>query len=382
MSGSRALLVGLLLLVPALAGCADEDPAPETVKPGSTTGTGAPVTSAPTPAEVKPRGTSDRWHFHDYWKGNPTITLFEGNLTFNATPLGGDGLPALSAVFELPHGTIVPPETGFMTFNVTWESEVEGGLVNITYKPADSNDFFPGGETGNGQPLVVNTTESNCDVPHRQASAWRFNVTAKPGGVPPAMPAPTAKITINATIGRPLFIDPPHLNWWRDGDIIPIVSAGAGEIRTATTPAANLTVPGGLPSPGTQAPNPTSFTASHRVPVDQGRIVPEGTKSIVVMLNWTTSVPDGKLTLRYMENNYPTEGPLELALDNGMSRIYTLKTMQAQTDTTYSNRTTWEFRVLPEGEPAAAFDGSFTLVAWASRLEPSATVAMLTASTS
>ncbi|HET6404218.1 MAG TPA: hypothetical protein VFH78_06185 [Candidatus Thermoplasmatota archaeon] len=383
----RALLVGLLLVVPAIAGCTDE-PAEDTVRPGSTPGgggSGAPLTSSPPPPqEFRPRGTSERWHFHDYWKGSPTITLFEGNITFNATPAGRDGLPSLSAVFTLPHGVIVPPETGYLTFNVTWESDPTlpsvGGLVNITYKPADSNDFFPGGDTGNGVPLVVNTTESNCDVPHRQASAWLFNITAMPdANVPPGVPPPHAKVNITATIGRPLFIDPPHLNWWRDGDIIPLVEGASGEFRSALTPAANVTLPGGLPGAPAQPPNPSAVTATHRVPVDEGRIVPEGTRSIVVMLNWTSSLPDAKLTLRYAENNYPTEGPLELAVDGDGARIFTLRTTQPQTDTTYSNRTTWEFHVVPEGEPVAAFDGSFTLVAWASRLEPQATLAMVTA---
>lgn len=386
-TGRRALLVGLLIVVPAFAGCAGDDPPDQTVRPGSTTSTGSgspSVTTPPTP-EVRPKGTSERWHFHDYWKGNPTITLFEGNLTFNATPIGADGLPAMSAIFELPHGVIVPPETGYLTFNVTWTSPDPavpnaGGRVNITYKPADSNDWFPGGETGNGLLLQVNTTESNCDVPHRQASAWRFNATARPDtNVPPGLPPPMAKVNITATIGRPLFIDPPHLNWWRDGDIIPLVAAASGEIRTAFTPAGNVTVPGLPAAPSTTPPNPTALTASYRVPVDAGRIVPEGTKSVVVMLNWTSQLPDKKLTLRYMENNYPSEGPMQLVSETATSRIYMLKTMQSQTDTTYSNRTTWEFRVMPEGEPASAFAGTFTLVAWASRLEPSATVAMVTA---
>ena len=385
-AAGRALLVGLLFVVPALAGCADGAPANEPVKPGSTTtGSGSPATAQPSPvSEFRPKGTSERWHFHDYWKGNPVITLFEGNLTFNATPMGADGLPALSAIFELPHGVIVPPETGYLTFNVTWTSPdpavpPTGGRVNITYKPADSNDFFPGGDTGNGVPLQVNTTESNCDVPHRQASAWKFNVTAIPDtSVPPGFPPPHARINITATIGRPLFIDPPHLNWWRDGDIIPIVEAGGGEIRTAVTPVANATFPG-LPSASAEPPNLATYTTAYRVPVDQGRIVPEGTKSVVVMINWTSEIPDKKLVVRYMENNYPSEGALQLASETPTSRIYFLKTLQSQTDTTYSNRTTWEFRVLPEGEPASGFSGTFTLVAWASRLEPTATVAMVTA---
>lgn len=383
--GRRALLVGLLVLAPSLAGCANDEPVSTGTSGGEPTGSGSPILSPTQPEEVRPRGTSERWHFHDYWKGNPTITLAELNLTLNATPQGGDGLPAVSAAFELPHGVIVPPETGFLTFNVSWD-DPSGGVVNLTYRPADSNDFFVAGDIMRGVALVLNTTESMCDVPHRQASAWKFNVTAKPSADAPGLPPRDIKLSITATIGRPLFIDPPHLNWWRDGETIPLVVGASGELRTAQTPAGNATLPAptslvptaGVP-PEPALPAPDDFTQTYRVPVDGGRIVPEGTKTIVAMLNWTSTAPEGKLALRFVENNYPSEGALEIASDAAGSRIFVLKVAQAQTDTTYSNRTTWEFRVVPEGDTVAAFDGTFTLVAWASRLEPAAAVAQVTA---
>lgn len=383
-AGPKVLLVASLLVVPALAGCASkEEPSqyqPEPVQPGSTS-SGSPAAQSPTPAVERPRGTSERWHFHDYWQGSPTITLVATNVTFGPM-VGGDGLPALGSLVELPHGTIVPPETGFLEFNVTWPGAT-AGLVNITYKPADSNDFFVAGEVERGVSLRLNTTESNADVPHRQLSAWKFNLTAKPGGTPPALPPRDVNFTVTATIGRPLFIDPPHLNWWRDGDVIPLVDAAGGEIRTARTPATNATLPGipGAPDPASppRAPKPEEVATSMRVAVDAGRIVPEGAKSIVAILNWSSPMSGAALALRYQENNYPSEGPMELAQEGAGSRVYVLSVAQAQTDTTYSNRTTWEFRVVPEGGPAAAFDGSFTLVAWATRYEPADAVAAILA---
>ena len=392
MKTGRALLVGLLLAAPALAGCASDEP--EARGGGTTpTGSGAPF-AAPTPSTPdveRPRGTSERWHFHDHWKGSPTITLFDQDVTLNATPVGGDGVPAFSTLVALPHGVIVPPETGFLTFNVSYD-DPHAGVVNLTYRPADSNDFFAAGDLVKGTGFVLNTTESMCDVPHRQLSAWRFNLTGKPAAEPAGLPSQTIRLNITATIGRPLFIDPPHLNWWRDGEVIPLVEAAAGELHTARTPAGNVTTPEPAsvvpptptaptvpPSTAPSAPVPSGddLTTTYRVPVDEGRIVPEGAKSIVVVLNWTSQAPDAKLALRYMENNFPTEGPMDILSDGTGSRIFVLKIEPAQTDTTYSNRTTWEFRIVPEGEPAAAFDGTFTLVAWATRLEPAAAVAQL-----
>jgi hypothetical protein len=325
------------------------------------------------------RGTSDRWHFHDYWKGNPTITLFDGNITLDPT-LAGDGLPAVGVLLELPNGVIVPPETGFLTINASWSTDTLGG-VNFTYKPADSNDFFPVTDLQDGVGFQLNTTESNCDVPHRQQSLWKFNLTARPSVPPSGVPPREFHLVINATIGRPLFIDPPHLNWWRDGNVIPLVATGAGELRAAQTPASNVTLPGGLPAPSTGAPDASfvhTLNQTYRIPVDAGRIVPEGAHSIVVLLNWTSDVPQAKLGLRYMEQNLPTpEGEMEIVTDSPGARVYALDVAQAQTDTTYSNRTTWEFRIVPEGQPGAAFEGTFTLLAWASQLEPAEAVAAI-----
>ena len=366
-------LLAALVLVPALAGCADDAPEAEPMQQGGGTGSAAPTVD-PAPVAPKPKGTSERWHFHDYWKGAPTITLLDVNVTLNATPNGPDGLPGLGAIVEFPNGVIVPAETGYLTVNATWDPET-AGLLNLTYRPADSNDYLPAGDLALAEGLVIPTTESMCDVPHRQQSFWRFNVTAKPGGTPPSLPAREVRLVVTATIGRPLFIDPPHLDWWAGGDVIPLVQGAQGEVATASTRAANVTLPlgGGAPGPAT-APEPSPV----RVPVDQGRIVPEGAKSVVVMLNWTTDVPGVKLALGYREANLPSEGTLEVAQDGAGSRVFVLPVQQAQTDTTYSNRTTWEFHVKPEGTEGA-FKGAFTLVAWTSRLQPDAAVALVTA---
>ena len=368
-------LVALVLLAPALAGCADDAPTPaeEPVQRGGSTSP-APTADPPPPVVVKPKGTSERWHFHDYWKGAPTITLAELNVTLNATAMGPDGLPSLSAIVELPNGVIVPAETGHLTVNVTWDPPTTG-LVNLSYRPADSNDYMPAGDLALGTPLVIPTTESMCDVPHRQQSLWRFNFTAKPEGTPPQLPMRDVHVVITATIGRPLFIDPPHLDWWLSGDVIPVVQGAKGDVATAATRAGNLTLvpPGGASSAALPAPQPV------RVPVDPGRIVPEGAKSVVAFLNWTSDVPtDQKLVLAYAESNLPSAGDMAVKVDGKGSRLFVLPIQQAQTDTTYSNRTTWEFHVRPEGTEGA-FRGSFTLVAWATRLSPDAAAAMVTA---
>jgi hypothetical protein len=370
-SARLAVVLGVLLVGPALAGCASETPGSAN---GSSTPATAPFTDTTTSEPVvKPKTMNERWHFHDYWNGHPTIKLLDANVTFNVTQ-GADGLPALSSIVSFPNGVIVPAETGFLLVNATWPTTTPGGAVNLTYKPADSNDFFALTNISNGVPGRINTTESMCDVPHRQESLWKLNLTAAPGGVPPAMPPRDIHVTITATIGRPLFIDPPHFNWWQGSDVLTLVAGAKGDVSTAATAAGNFTLP---PVPPTGAPSPAAAQSDVRVPVDAGKIVPEGAQSVVVMLNWTSDVPNAKLTLRYRESNLPSEGALTVTKDGATSRVFVLPVQPPQTDTTYSNRTTWEFHIKPDGGPNAAFHGTFTLVAWVTKLAPDEAVRQL-----
>lgn len=371
-----ALVVAMLALVPLLAGCASS-PQPAAVQQAGTSQ--APFTDPTTVnAAPPPKPMSQRWHFHDYWHAMPVITLLDTNVTLNLTQ-DAAGLPALSQIVALPNGVIVPAETGFLTVNVSWASQAPGGAVNLTFRPADSQSYRGAGNVTSGKPAVIFTTESMCDVPHRQESFWRFNLTALPNGTPPTMPAQTVHLTITATIGRPLFIDPPHVDWWQGNNVLPLVAGAKGDITTATTRAGNLTT-GGLGSVAAGAPPAPPAPQDVRVPADAGRIVPEGTATIVAILNWTGQAPAQKLSLRYEEANFPSSGTMSIAKEGDSSRIFVLSVRPAQTDTTYSNRTTWLFHVVPEGGTGseAAFQGSFTLVAWVSELQPADAVKAIT----
>lgn len=378
------LLVAVATLVPALAGCADDTPAGTTNEPLRPGGTSA-STPTPSPNAPIPKSMNERWHFHDYWKGTPTITIMENDTTLEPTA-SPEGATGLSAILTPADGVIVPPETGTLSVTITWEETLPGGAINLTYRPADSNGFHAAGDVANGETLNITVTESMADVPHRPRSLWAFNVTAVPGGTPPLMPARDVRVVVTATIGRPLFIDPPHVNWWQTGDVLPLVAGATGTLTTATGATGNVTVPRAPAVPPTLPPaqppatptlpvGPTEAAEPARVPVDAGRIVPEGARSIVVSLNWTSEVPDAKLAVHYRESNLGTSGPLDVTEDGAGHRVFTLLVDNDQTDTTYSNRTTWEFMVVPEPTQAgapAAFHGEFTLYAWVTKLEPAA----------
>lgn len=370
----------LALVLPALAGCASKETPASTgsVDGGRIGGAKSTTTSSSSSsAEVPPpppiTGTSARWHFHDYWKGHPTITLTDQNVTLTPT------LQGLSAVVELPQGVIVPPETGLITINLSWASP-STGVINLTYRPSDSVDFLPYADAESGHAVRIFTTESNCDVPHRQKSLWAFNLTAKPSADPatPGFPTTQLRLVVQATIGRPLFIDPPHFDWWRDSEVIDLVRTTSGELSTLASPAANATIPDPTSIPGALGVPPTqdnaaafvqSVNRSARIPATPGRIVPEGATNVVVLLNWSAKAPQmPKLTVTYEEQNNPSSGELPVTVDGDQSRIFVLAVRPPQTDTTYSNRTTWQFHVIPEGDPAGAFEGSYQMTAWVTRL--------------
>lgn len=381
-------LVALVLLAPAFAGCvggAKDEPGSEPLTPGSTsTGSGSGSTggststgaggSGATATPPRPKSSAERWHFHDYWKNTPVITLLDANLSLTPA-VDANGVPGLGALVELPQGTIVPPETGYLTLNVTWEG-APGGAMNLTYRPADSNDFLPAGDLSNGIPFVLPTTESMCDVPHRQQSFWRFNLTAAVGGMPPApMASKDLRFVITANIGRPLFIDPPHVNWWQDRQTIPLVEKTTGEFQGVSAADKNLTIPNPLGGQPASVARPAAFTQPQRVSVSEGRIVPEGAKSVVVALTWKADAPPGaKLKVAWSEGNAMTNGTMEVVAEGEGGRVFAIPLTPGQTDTTYSNRTTWEFRVLPDGDPPA-FRGAYEFVAWASKLGPADAVA-------
>jgi hypothetical protein len=366
-----AVLAVSLFLGAGLAGCASKAQQGGSEQPAAVQGD-APVADPTAQSLPTPTPMSQRWHFHDYWHGSPTITLLDQDVNFSPMT-DANGMPELGVVVSLPQGVIVPAETGFLTVNATWNDTTGagGGAVNLTYRPSDSQGYFGAGNLTKGKPLVIFTTESMCDVPHRQQSFWRFNFTAVPNGTPPTLPPPTVHVKVTATIGRPLFIDPPHIDWWQGADTLPLVKGAKGDIATATTRAGNVTLAGVGANAGTSG-TPSPAAQDVVVPVDAGDIVPEGAVSIVAVLNWTSQAPQQKLTLHYQEGNYPSAGAMSVAKDADGSRVFVLSVQPAQTDTTYSNRTTWEFHVLPEGGTGteAAFQGSFTLVAWVTKLAP------------
>ncbi len=365
-----ALVAGILVVAASLAGCADEAPAAEPVKKGSNGPTFGDSGASTVPAP-RPKGTSERWHFHDYWNGHPVIEIFNATVTLNAT-VNEEGVPVYGSILELDRSTIVPPEAGKLTFRAEWATP-EPGPINLSYRPADSATFVPFGDLLNAEPADLPVTESMADVPHRQESWWRFNLSAPaaidpnaPGA--PKLPPREMIVSITATIGRPLFIDPPHLDWWVGGDLITLVESATGEFTAVNTPLEKSIALPGTP-PATVGPRTVQDNVT--IPVDEGRIVPEGAKSIVVLLNWTSTVPGAgtKLGVQYEEANYPSGGPLEVAQDGASSRVFVIPVTNGMTDTTYSNRTTWVFHVIVEGN-AAAFQGTFTMFAWATRYAP------------
>ncbi|HVL47867.1 MAG TPA: hypothetical protein VM889_04865 [Candidatus Thermoplasmatota archaeon] len=360
---SRALVVVVLLAAAvASAGCLGaKSPAAgrpiEDVKPQTTPSTPtAPVVPTRPPPE-------ERWHFHNYWGSTPNITLLDGPVSIPLTPPKRDatGVRAGEVFVGLEHGKIVPPETGAILVTINWSA---GGSLparlNLSYRPANAENFTSVGPVKPGNTTSIFVWDAMTDIPHRGRSVWTFHLTGEPdraGGL--AIANGTVRMKVEAWIGRPIFIDPPHLDHWNGSKTLPVVDRSL-EVSGAKVGDRGYAVAG---ESGLQ-----KHLAEFRV-VD-GDVVPAGTKYVYARLSWSGASPASAkpLALSYAEDNANTSGAPKPFASGDDWRAYRIEVIPRMTDSPYTNQSTWAFRVAID-LPAGAFEGVVKLQAWATRVE-------------
>lgn len=373
-----ALSVALLLALGPLAGCLgakDEAPTKKTVKPRPA----SPVATTPPAKDPDEVNTTlgKRWHFHNYWGLSPNLTLFDGEVGLDPTKAPDIRLsPAPSVVlgrvtFGLPQGRIVPPETGTITAIVHYNAtpaagapETIGGL-NLSYKPANVAEFIPAGTLTPGGPLTFPVTADMTDVPHRGRSIWEFSLAAAPSVQAVAVANMTVHVQLVATIGRPIFIDPPHLDHWKGAETLPLISSEKA-LHGARSPLTQAPYVRLVPDPTAPAAEPSERLAAF--PVVNGSVVPESSKTVLVRLTWAATAPvAGTPGIEYLEENAGTTSVVTPVSDKVGERLYKIDVIPRMTDSPYANQSTWRFNVLLEGE-AGAWSGTIKLEAWATKL--------------
>ncbi len=361
-------LLVLLLLVPVVSGCFGSDDAAG--EPVGTTGTKSSDDSSTTPQKTNtapapaPRPTTNgRWHFHNLWNGATSITLLDADIELPAAnfTVGAAGSTAGGIEFGLASGSLVPPEAGILTVNITFTPAELLPSTGLQFRYRDANASEP---IAAGDPFTttltarIEVTEDMTDVPHQGVSSWRFRLDPVPDASGLAFANGTAHVTLVATIGRPVLIDPPHGNPWVLGDELLL----ADETRTGTFVRAAGTT---LLHDGQDVRPAAAVLAA---PVRNRSLVPEGAQEVLVELAWSGDVPAGEnpFVVTYLESNTPSEGTLAPEMMERGRATYRIDLVGSMVDSPYARSSAWEFRV-GLADPGGAFTGTVTLRAWVAR---------------
>lgn len=363
----RVLLVALALTSLALAGC--------TAPPPPSAGAGAEDERAQeakllnpeelanaTASEDEPQGEfaqtlEERFHTHQYWNGLLEKTLMDDDvasaalLPFDANnPLqslgrafgltfgfGGAG----SISFEMPEGSIVPPEAERVEVTVTWaQSNTITGLqlayMSAASKDVESAEPFPDG----GGTVVIPTNLTMNDMPHTAVSKWRWFLRAdNPNGGPGVFNG-TAHVTIKAFRNNTLFLAPPHPDWWGDNTTLPILQVNG------TLSCARVVFPlftGFVPGAPAGCDDGFAF-----LELPNGTIVPPHTGLLTVELVWQnnptapdpfTTRPDLVYTPANTRRFIAPEGQ---QIEDGRA-VYTIAVDPKMVDSPYANVSEWAF---------------------------------------
>ncbi|MHB8606000.1 MAG: hypothetical protein ACYDCK_12170 [Thermoplasmatota archaeon] len=368
-----SLGVFILLLGSGLAGCLSGKTPTTEVTPENTNAPPreprSPTPSGGTQAETQANASFDagqRWHFHNYWGTSPNLTLFDGDVDFQ------NGVPDVACCppivqegrldISLAQGKIVPPETGRIDVRLLYNATPLLSGINVSFKPANSQAFIPAGAVKPQGSLRIPVSSAMTDVPHRSRSLWQFRLEAEPAAAGVGIANGTVHVKIVATIGRPIFIDPPHIDNWQ-GQTILHEFKGTRAARVAKSPDGTYF----------DASSGSASTSVASFPLVNGSIIPEGTQTVLARLRWTSDAPlpaasdPTSLSLTYSEENAGTKGALQLVKDSPGERIFKLAIDPKLADNPYGNQSTWIIDVNLDAT-AGAFSGSVTLDVWAAKL--------------
>lgn len=357
-----AVTLTFVLLGAALAGCVDnaDDPPPPSKLRDDTGGTGATGGSTATPPRAN-LSTSKRWHFHNYWGLSDNLVLYDADVALAPEAAVAGRTPKVGIGTFVPRdGAIVPPETGRITIEVTWNGTLPERPLNVSYRAANMTDFVDGGPVLPG-PAEIVVYEAMADAAHTGSSTWTFRVEAAPDERGVALANGTVHVKAVAWLGRPIIIDPPHRDQWA-GQAVVALGEGAFEGRAAKT------AKGFVVQRGSET---TTSDAVMKIVPPNGTVVPEGTRSILVRLDWTLTAPlpvAPAFALRWSETQTGAMGEGTKEAGGATYQLWRILVDAKSTDSPYGDRSTWTLALdLADGSPA--FDGKATMKAWVGKTE-------------
>jgi hypothetical protein len=399
---AAAPLAVLLMLVALVAGCAAPPPAPAQEPADGAEPTGPALVSTQEASNLSSAQEADqsefaksldeKFHTHNYWGTSLEKVLMDANVESapmaavdTSSPLDffrngfalqlGNG----GTQFDLPEGSIVPPETTHLDVQVTWSPSQTISGLRLMYSTAanrsvTSLDPFPDG--GGAASIATSVVEN--DMPHTTVSKWHFWLRPV-GHEPTLLPVfnGTAHVTITAFRNDTLYVAPPHPDFWGNATTLELLNTS-----------------GHFKGQRVLFPVPTSFLTDGEddfgfafVEMPNNTIVPPHTGLL-------------KVTLAY-QNNATAPNPFDMRPDLGYfsaargegrgfggntpdgaeagdgQTIYTINVDARMWDSPYQNESQWGFllfmqsdtpthSLLPFGD-IGFFEGSYTLQVVAER---------------
>lgn len=346
----RALLPLLLAAPLLLAGCAEDvAPAAEATPP-----TTVVVTDPGDVASLRNQSLTMERHVHDYWGGEERLVVMDEKRpaqTFFVSP-------NWSVLFDPPAGRLVPQGTARVEITMTWTDS-----PGDTYSPpalwvrtAADHETALVGTLKKGEPLVVETTLAQADLPHQGLSAWRFEWRVHPGQVPGLVWfRGEVGIRVEAVRGLDIPAYPPHPDMWGGAEARPLFDdkdafgVWRGDSR------------GGFECYG-------DCPRMHR-PVD-GALVPFDAALVEVTLTMGAESRT-QLGLSYHAADTREWQRLQPARTEGQKRVYLIEVQEGMGDGPYASQSQWEFLPFIEGPVQDGWHaGSYVLQARALREAP------------
>lgn len=364
-----SVLIALAFLTAALAGCTSPPPAPveqaeQSPEEGARLLSPQEIANASQQEQQDnaqgefARTLEERFHTHNYWGGGLEKLLMDEDIaSAPMTPLnpndpagsaqriafgrgffGGFGFNNGFTPFEMPEGSIIPPETERVEVSVSWTSSNTITGLWLGYRSAMNKDFeatepFPAG----GGTATIATNLSMNDMPHTTVSKWRFFLAPdNPNGGPGVFNG-TAHVVIKAFRNETLFLAPPHPDYWQDNTTLELAQFNG------TMQCTRVVFPLFLGPDGAGCENGFAF-----LELPNGTIVPPHTGLLTLELTWanTPTAPDpftSRPDLLYTPANTRRFLRPENAVVEQGRAVYTLAVDPKMVDSPYANVSEWTF---------------------------------------
>lgn len=362
--------VAALLFVLALSGCLGNRAAPAAATAdadaGGVSATGPPIVVSTPPTDPIPtlsHAERERGVVYDYWGGQTSRVLFEGNFTFrtdtlfahaeNGNPLAEYGQwysceedSGGCKLVHFPAGAIVAPGTAALVMTGGWTGSPFGGVELHVMDPTATVSYHRFNATGTRIQIPIN--DSLADPPNAAVSHWK--VAALGGdqdGTPVMVGIAPLQVHLRIEIERrpgPLPISHGFADAWD---------------ATSTRRVANATGSFSLGPDSTHRPEDWSNVW----PRDKASIVPWGTKEVDMWFHYNSSLSTNTgwtplLTWTSGDRNlYEYEGvdappTVAHAVENSGYFLWRLPTEPRMWDPPTLNHTAWSFLLNVDGWPS------------------------------